>query len=40
MSTNLPRPRLDVEAMRALPQFAETRHRLWQALHGRTAVAA
>jgi NitT/TauT family transport system ATP-binding protein len=40
MSTNLPRPRLDMETMRSLPQFAETRHRLWQALHGRAAVAA
>ena len=40
MSTNLPRPRLDMETMRSLPQFAETRHRLWQALHGRTALAA
>ena len=40
MSTNLPRPRLDMETMRSLPQFAETRHRLWQALHGRAALAA
>jgi hypothetical protein len=31
---------VDMETMRSLPQFAETRHRLWQALHGRAAVAA
>jgi hypothetical protein len=29
-----------MEAMRSLPQFAESRHRLWQALHSRAAVAA
>ena len=40
LSTNLPRPHLDMETMRSLPQFAETRHRLWQALHGRAALAA
>ena len=40
MESRLPRPRLDVEAMRSLPEFAETRHRLWQALHPRHARAA
>jgi NitT/TauT family transport system ATP-binding protein len=40
METRLPRPRLDVESMRSLPAFAETRHKLWQALHPRHATAA
>ena len=40
LQSKLPRPRLDVEAMRGLPEFAETRHRLWQALHARQPVAA
>ena len=39
MVSMLPRPRLDVEGMRGLPEFAETRHRLWQALHPRHAQA-
>lgn len=40
MASNLPRPRLDLGAMRGLQVFAETRYALWRALHETRAEAA
>jgi NitT/TauT family transport system ATP-binding protein len=33
LAVPLPRPRPDLGAVRGMPQFAETRYRIWTALH-------
>jgi NitT/TauT family transport system ATP-binding protein len=40
MTSELPRPRLDLGAIRGLPAFAETRYALWRALHAHDKQAA
>jgi NitT/TauT family transport system ATP-binding protein len=39
MTVNLPRPRGDLGVIRGSPEFAQTRYRLWQAVHGARATA-
>jgi len=38
MTVNLPRPRGDLGVIRGSPEFAQTRYRLWQAVHGARAT--
>ena len=38
MTVNLPRPRGDLGVIRGSPEFAQTRYRLWQAVHGAGAA--
>ena len=38
MTVPLPRPRPDLSLVRGTPEFAETRYRVWQALHAQTAT--
>ena len=40
MTSALPRPRLDLGAMRGQPAFAESRYELWKALHATDQIAA
>jgi NitT/TauT family transport system ATP-binding protein len=34
----IPRPREDIAAIRGLPEFADTRYRIWRGVHGNTPV--
>jgi NitT/TauT family transport system ATP-binding protein len=34
----IPRPREDIAAIRGLPEFADTRYRIWRGVHGNTSV--